>query len=176
MKRSIIFVLIIASTMFLCSPTTFAQTQEQNNMMGRLGIGANMTMSGGMGLSARYWLTEIIALEGVFNYTSIDTNGMNNKYFAIAGRGMYSIFDYGKTHGCLGAGIALGTTETEANGVSNDDTFFGLEMFFLVENMFNDYFSISGQTGISYINSNDNSVLSVGTPSVIGLFGFHFYL
>ncbi|MFC1850158.1 hypothetical protein ACFL27_08210 [candidate division CSSED10-310 bacterium] len=154
----------------------YAQETQSSAMAGRLGIGSNVTMNGGMGFSARYWATDLIAAEGVFNFTSMDMGDSDTTIFTLAGRGIYSLFDYGPSRGCVGAGISFGTTEVEFGNSKTDENFFGLEFFFLVENMVNEYFSVSGQTGLSYINGDDSSVLSVGTPSVIGLFGFHFYL
>jgi len=152
---------------------SYGADNQTYNMTGRLGIGANMSLSGGMGLSGRYWLNDVTAVEAIFNFTSMDAEGSagDSHYFVLAGRGMYSLFDYSNVHGCVGGGIALGNMEIS----ENDENFFGLEGFFLIEYMLNEFFSISGQTGFTYINADDASVISIGTPFTIGMFGFHFY-
>lgn len=175
MIRTRSFILCIVISMSLTFPA-FAQTSDDINMTGRLGVGANLALSGGMGISGKYWIADNIAVEGIFNFSKVEVGESSTTYFAIAGRGQYVLFDYGNTFGCVGGGIAFGNTDVDTGVSSNDETFFGLEGFFLVENMVNDFFSVSGQTGFSFINADDSTVLSVGTPSFIGMFGFHFYL
>lgn len=168
--------LMMSIVLIICIPVvSFAAEDQSYNMTGRLGIGANMALSGGMGLSGRYWLTDLISVEGIFNFTSVsvdsDAADSDSQYFGLAGRGTYSLFDYGKVHGGVGAGLAFGNMEIG----DQDENFFGIEAYFQVENMINEFFSISGQTGLSFISADDTSTLSIGTPSFIGLFGFHFY-
>ncbi|MBN2382040.1 hypothetical protein JXQ70_04070 [bacterium] len=169
-------VLVMCVVLCVCLPFSAVADEQAYNMTGRLGIGANLSLSGGMGLSGRYWINDTIAVEGIFNFTSIDVDAEgdtgDSQYFVLAGRGMYNMLDYGNIHGCVGAGLAFGSMEASGN----DENFFGIEGFFQVEYMLNEYFAVSGQTGLSYINADDVSILSFGTPSFVGMFGFHMYL
>lgn len=172
-----VMIMLCLITVFSSSQLIWAEDTSTMNMSGRLGIGANMTLNGAMGMSARYWISDVIATEAVFNYTNADIGEDSGaSYFVLAGRGMFMLFDYGTVHGLAGAGMSFGTLKTETYSQDESENFFGMEFFFMVENMINEFFSISGQTGLTYISADDSSILSVGTPSVIGLFGFHFYM
>lgn len=176
MMRRIGVTLLISVVILTLSTESPAEEAKSMDMTARLGFGANVTLNGAMGVSARYWITNLVAIEGVFNYTSTSRDDNDSSYFAIAGRGTYTLFDYGMVHGCVGGGLAFGTSQEEVNTETDKENFIGLEFFFQVETMVNEFFSVSGQTGLSYINGDNSSVFSIGTPGVVGMFGFHFYL
>ncbi|MDR2066515.1 MAG: hypothetical protein LBP57_01565 [Endomicrobium sp.] len=81
MKKVVLSIIFI----FLLNVCVFAQEGRANSFKGKLAIGTNTTWIKNTALAARYYLTDIIGLEGFFSFRTVSgdySGGFGNAYAA----------------------------------------------------------------------------------------------
>ncbi|MDR1417914.1 MAG: hypothetical protein LBI80_01960 [Endomicrobium sp.] len=89
---------LILTVLFTVTLNVFAQGEVPNSFKGKLAIGTNTTWIRNTALAARYYLTDIIGIEGFFSFrtaSSNDNSGFGNAY-VIGIKGLEIIKSYKK--------------------------------------------------------------------------------
>ena len=193
MKRHIIWAATIAA---LALPAT-ASAKEFTDKTGRFGLGADTSLGGVGGLSARFQVAKNFGVQAIVGFTRVvfesdDGAGgvveTTDRGIAAVVRGDYA-FAYtnrSSMSAIFGVDIFNANTSFESGGVSMDDstTRFAFEAGLKVEHHFTDWFSVHGEVGLLFAidgigdddgaaltspNSDVGSAVADGTTVVFGV-------
>jgi hypothetical protein len=94
MKKLVLSTIFI----FLLNVCVFAHGRTANSFKGKLAIGTNTTWIGNTALAGRYYLTDIIGLEGFFSFRTVssDYSGKFGNAYAIGVKALRIIKAYKK--------------------------------------------------------------------------------
>ncbi|MDR1122850.1 MAG: hypothetical protein LBL02_02365 [Endomicrobium sp.] len=151
MKKIILSLLCVG---VLCSFAIAAQKNvtSESQFVEKIGVGFNPSVLHLPVLSARYWLTELVGIEGFLGFR-IDDNHTNKNRYIVGGKFLYIIKSYEKLNVFSSASLALYRGK-ETFGIIIGG--FGVEWFAL------DVLSLSIEAGLSF-SIGRRGVNSIGT-------------
>ncbi len=157
--RTFLTSLLFLST-FLFASGFSPQDTHAKDMRGKLGVGANTTLTGAHGLTVRYWPTRRFGVEIMAGTTVARGSTTGNRVnVAFSAQFSYVLREIGRANLLVGVrgviayvnddNFGLGSTATEGADISNSYVHPAVEAPLTIEYYFSDAFSVQLAAGIA---------------------------